>query len=367
MSHDAHHQTLILHPENTPLLTNNTPPRDNGPASSIQTIFNMINAILGVGVLSFPFALQNTGWSGLLLLVFLTASASHTAKLLGRCLKRFPHLKSYPDISFEAFGERAQIMIGIIFFVELFLICVTFLIISADNLNALFQSSDPHDITFWILIVSAIVLPSTWAPNLSWISYFSFFGILATLMVFLAVLFKGFQKQVSPGSILHPSSTYIFEFQSFPLALGLMMSGYAGHTVFPDLYCSMASSTSYESAVDVTFIFCMLIYGAIASCGYLMYGKSLNPEITLNFAKDDIFNLIATWATVLNPITKFTMALIPCMYVPFPDDFFNSSFFSVANIIERIVIRLFHDDPSNVSELNYSGKFSFAPSQQQRS
>ena len=48
-----------------------------------QTCFNAINVLLGVGLLSLPYAMRLYGWLGLVILILLSALTFYTAKLLG--------------------------------------------------------------------------------------------------------------------------------------------------------------------------------------------------------------------------------------------------------------------------------------------
>jgi vesicular inhibitory amino acid transporter len=59
----------------------------SGKTSFIEAVFNAINVLLGVGVLSSPFALRSSGvLVGLPLFFFFAVVTNHTAKLLGKCL-----------------------------------------------------------------------------------------------------------------------------------------------------------------------------------------------------------------------------------------------------------------------------------------
>jgi hypothetical protein len=113
------------------------------PASSVGTaagqgtstfkdaVFNAINVLLGVGVLSSPFSLRSSGWLiGAPLFLFFTLVTNHTAKLLGKCLGYQEGMTTYPDIGEAAFGTRGRVVIGVTFFAELFTACAMFFVLS---------------------------------------------------------------------------------------------------------------------------------------------------------------------------------------------------------------------------------------------
>ncbi|KAF7726981.1 hypothetical protein EC973_008176 [Apophysomyces ossiformis] len=86
----------------------------------IQSVFNSINLLVGIGILALPLAFRYAGWiMGSVILLFCVVATNYTAKILGRCLESYPGLITYGDIGEAAFGERGRIFIGGIFLVEL--------------------------------------------------------------------------------------------------------------------------------------------------------------------------------------------------------------------------------------------------------
>lgn len=102
-----------------------------GHSSFKDAAFNAINVLLGVGVLSSPFALRSSGWLlGAPLFLFFTFVTNHTAKLLGKCLDFQEGMQTYPDIGEAAFGTKGRVIISITFFFELFTACAMFFVVS---------------------------------------------------------------------------------------------------------------------------------------------------------------------------------------------------------------------------------------------
>lgn len=53
----------------------------------VQTCLNSVNIVVGVGILSLPFALKHAGWVfGLFLLIYFMTISNYTAQLLAMCL-----------------------------------------------------------------------------------------------------------------------------------------------------------------------------------------------------------------------------------------------------------------------------------------
>lgn len=277
-----------------------------------SSVFNTMNVLVGLGLLAYPFALSNTGWMGLLLLAIMLIGTSYTALILPKCMAASKS-STFPDMGREAYGRPLEIFIGIVFFIELVFACSSYLIVSADNLHLMFSSVWPGFTPLhWILVTTAIVLPSTWLPNMSLLSYLSAFGFAASVVLFLAVTYTGFSTQ-GPGSITRAAApTALFHWQSTPLAIGLFMSGFAGHAVFPNIYQSMKDRSRYPAMVATTYLGATLLYVSMACFGYLMYGDAVKEEITLNLPRGFLSDL-ATWMTIVNPMTKFALTLEPAV------------------------------------------------------
>ena len=62
-----------------------------GECNFFQASFNAVNLLLGVGVLSLPFAVRTSGWAvAVPLLALLSVMTNYTGKLLGRCIEFQP-------------------------------------------------------------------------------------------------------------------------------------------------------------------------------------------------------------------------------------------------------------------------------------
>lgn len=280
-----------------------------------QATFNGINVLLGVGILSLPFALRSSGFLiGIPLLLFLSAVTNHTGKLLGECIEYEAGMKTYPDIGEAAFGSRGRFFISCVFFLELFTACTMFLILVGDNLHELVPSFSETQL---MLLAFLVILPTTWTPQLTILSYFSIIGILSSFYLMVVLLYAGFSNPFDAetgGSALHPEKTeWLADADRLPLSIGLTMVGFAGHAVFPSIYYSMSDRKFYPRMLDITYLIAVSVYAAIGIVGYLMYGVATSKEVTLNLMQSN-----PGWITTsvicmiaLNPATKFALTMNP--------------------------------------------------------
>ncbi|OAY70770.1 Vacuolar amino acid transporter 1 [Ananas comosus] len=265
-------------------------------ATFIRTCFNGLNALSGVGLLSIPYALSQGGWLSLLLLFIVAMICCYTGLLLQRCMNADPRIRTYPDIGEFAFGYSGRIFVSIFMYLELYLVAIGFLILEGDNLDKLFPDTRLTVGTvsiaskqLFVMLVALIILPTTWLRSLGVLAYVSAGGVLASVIVVFSVLWAATVDGVGFGERGRFSNL-----SGLPTALGLYTFCYCGHAVL--LLC---------------FITCTLNYGSMAILGYLMYGDSVNSQVTLNLPTGKLSSKVAIYTTLINPFSKYALMIAP--------------------------------------------------------
>lgn len=293
-----------------------------GTSTFFQSSLNGVNILLGVGVLSLPYSLSVSGWwVGMGLLIALSLITNYTGKIIGRLMSLSDQIRSFPDIGRAAFGRTGQGIITVVFFIELFSACGMYLILCGDNLYALIS---PYysglSQTTLTLISAGVMVPTALTSELSLLSKLSALGTFSSCFLAIAVISIGILNGPrQEGTFLHPADTVMYtDLERAPLAIGLVMVGFAGHACFPSIRNSMDQPERFNGMLNVSYAVCFTVYASVASLGYLMYGTSTAKEITLNIMGDekssDLVKVIARIATcliVINPITKFGLTMNP--------------------------------------------------------
>ena len=149
-----------------------------GQSTLPQTVFNSVNVLIGVGLLSLPLGIKQSGWLiGMLFLFFAAVATRYTAGLLAKCLDINTSFIGFADIAYEAFGEKARHATGFLFTIELIAACVALVVLFADSLDALIPG---WGIVEWKILCGVILIPLSFVP-LRYLSFTSVLGIISCL------------------------------------------------------------------------------------------------------------------------------------------------------------------------------------------
>ncbi|KAF3771894.1 Vacuolar amino acid transporter 1 [Nymphaea thermarum] len=300
--------------------------QDAQGCSLTQTIFNGVNVMVGVGLLTTPFTIKEAGWASLLVLVCFAAMCCYTGILMGRCMRSRGGIISYPDIGEAAYGKygRAFVLVSslissvvsplkMVLYLELYSICVEFIILEGDNLTRIYPGTSldfagihVDSVHLFGILTGLIVIPTIWLKDLRVLSYLSVGGVLATIVVSLSVFIVG----KTAGIGFHQTSSFI-NWGGLPLAIGVHGFCYSGHCMFTNIYQSMDDKTKFNKALFICFFLCTAIYGSVGAMGYLMFGQKTLSQITLNMPRHAFASKVALWTTVINPLTKYALVLNP--------------------------------------------------------
>ncbi|XP_061353331.1 amino acid transporter AVT1D [Gastrolobium bilobum] len=281
--------------------------------SFAQSVLNGTNILCGIGIVTIPYAVKEGGWLSLILLLLFSIICCYTGILLKRCLESHPGLKTYPDIGQAAFGFAGRLGIAIILYMELFAACVEYIILISDNLSSLFPNThmrfagtDFGTHQTFAITAAVLVLPTVWLKNLSLLSYISAGGIFATILIAFCLFWVGEIQQVGfkPGG-------KVLDMENISVSIGLYAFGFAGHAVFPNVYSSMKEPSKFPSVLYASFAFCLVMYMSVGTIGYLTFGDSVESQFPLNMPKELYASKIATWTTVVTPLAKYALTLLP--------------------------------------------------------
>lgn len=274
-------------------------------STAAQTIFNSVNTLMGIALLTLSFGFRLTGWVlGVVMLVLTAAISAYTAKVLGRVLSKNPQLATYGDIARLYGGRGFQAAATATFTVDLLGALLSLVILFADSFVSLF----PYDgaaFYFKVLIV-VVTFFMSFAP-LRVVSIVSLTGILGTLGIIVLIVVCGIVAPDAPGSLRYPAPTSLWpeSLQGVILSVGIFMALWGGHPVFPELYKDMRHPAKYSKCCSVTFVVAAGSDLVIAAVGYLMFGAECRDSLTKNISA------VSSYPSWVQPAFCVFMALLP--------------------------------------------------------
>ncbi|XP_074725100.1 solute carrier family 38 member 6 isoform X4 [Strix uralensis] len=254
--------------ESAPLLPpSGSNPPDRGSSFGFS-VFNLMNAIMGSGILGLSYAMANTGIMGfsILLLIVASLAAYSVFLLLSMCIQTA--VTSYEDLGLFAFGSTGKVLVATTIIIQNIGAMSSYLLIVKSELPgavAGFLSGDESgswylDGRLLLLITSVcIVFPLALLPKIGFLGYTSSLSFF--FMVYFALV-----------------SAY---------AIPTMAFSFLCHTSVLPIYCELRSpSKSRMQNVTVTGIgLSFLIYFMSALFGYLTFYEKVDSELLQGYSR----------------------------------------------------------------------------------
>ncbi|KAJ5888897.1 Amino acid transporter transmembrane [Penicillium taxi] len=307
---------VVGDPDREPLLLKHVQHEDGteenmivGQSTVPQTVFNSVNVLIGIGLLSLPLAMKHAGWLlGLSFLIFSAVTTSYTAKILAKCLNVDKTLVTYADLAYISFGHHARLVTSFLFCLELLGACVALVVLFSDSLYSLIPGLS---ILEWKIVCGIVLVPLQFLP-LRFLSVTSILGIISCTSIVIIICVDGLIKPDSPGSLRQPANTFLFpeNWATLPLSFGLIMSPWGGHGVFPNIYRDMRHPHKYGKSLWTTYIFTFSLDCSMAIIGWVMFGDVVRDEITANILRDDSYPQLLSVGIII------FVSIIPLTKVP---------------------------------------------------
>ncbi|XP_074960261.1 solute carrier family 38 member 6 isoform X1 [Phalacrocorax aristotelis] len=276
------------------------------------SVFNLMNAIMGSGILGLSYAMANTGIMGFSILLLIVASlASYSVfLLLSMCTQTA--VTSYEDLGLFAFGSAGKVLVATTIIIQNIGAMSSYLLIVKSELPgavAGFLSGDESgcsnrswylDGRLLLLITSVcIVFPLALLPKIGFLGYTSSLSFFFMVYFALVIMIK---KWSIPCPLPLSSTTETLQVSNstgdckakfFHLskesayAIPTMAFSFLCHTSVLPIYCELRSpSKSRMQNVTVTGIgLSFLIYFMSALFGYLTFYDKVDSELLQGYSK----------------------------------------------------------------------------------
>uniref|UniRef100_A0A2K6MXV7 Solute carrier family 38 member 6 n=1 Tax=Rhinopithecus bieti TaxID=61621 RepID=A0A2K6MXV7_RHIBE len=281
--------------ELSPLLSNELHRQRSPGVSFGLSVFNLMNAIMGSGILGLAYIMANTGilgFSFLLLTVALLASYS-VHLLLSMCIQTA--VTSYEDLGLFAFGLPGKV----IFFFPPYSMSSYLLIIKTDELFFLNRYWYLDGQTLLIIICVGIVFPLALLPKIGFLGYTSSLSFFFMMFFALVVIIKKWsipcpltlnyvEKCFQISNATDDCKPKLFHFsKESAYALPTMAFSFLCHTSILPIYCELQSPSKkrMQNVTNTAIALSFLIYFISALFGYLTFYDKVESELLKGYSK----------------------------------------------------------------------------------
>ena len=272
-------------------------------------MFNMIKAVVGVGVLSLPAGIAAFGDApsavipAAILIATIGAIAAYNFSLLGR-LCAITGATSYRGAWEESVGESTAWIPGMSCVLKTFFAVLAYSMVLGDTFSALFKTVGlpvSREVALMGLTV-VVLLPLCLLKDLSSLAPFSLAGIAAMGYTVVAMAIRYFDGSYADANSelvqdiaesLRPAigtkgGSAVFSSNAFILICTLS-TAYMAHFNAPKFYLELKDNTiaRWNTVVATSFSISILFFIGIAAAGFATFGGASNGYILNNYSTKD--------------------------------------------------------------------------------
>ncbi|PWA82437.1 vacuolar amino acid transporter 1 [Artemisia annua] len=242
---------------------------------------------------STPFALNESGWSGLFIFGIFFAMSLFTASLIPSCIHDLSNPATFTDIGALAFPRRGELVLRIAYGIFCYATCIDSVMLTHGTLGVLLEAYPfaAGMLTVCTLLLLGVVL-TQWNISENSPSW-NGIGLLSTILVVFCLVFvgvfdtgfKGSNKTFFTNSTLHKS-------------IGFFSFCFCGHSVLPLVFSVVKDRREYDKLVRIIFFISFVLYTVTACIGYSMFGVKAEAYFTLNLGTKSAVSQLVIFLTL---------------------------------------------------------------------
>jgi len=283
---------------------------DDGKTNLVQSIFNLVNANLGTGILAMPFVIRLGGYWGILITVVIGLLGNYTGKNLVNLLyeeaddgQRIRVRDSYADIGEEFSPRFGRYMVHIVNCVEQFSHCVLLLIMPGTVIAYTFPKSGMGE-QAWISILSLIIIPTILIRKMHQVTWTSIVSVVIATSISACVLLYSltshsrWYKELMPG----------FDSHITPISVGIVMVTFSSQAYLPSIERCMREPEMFNPLMDFSYILVTVFKFAIGVIVFLAFTDKTDQIMTLNLPRN-VFGYLVNISAIVLSLSFYTVPM----------------------------------------------------------
>ncbi|XP_067335173.1 probable sodium-coupled neutral amino acid transporter 6 isoform X2 [Channa argus] len=295
--------------ESTSLVRNGSvQTRDKG-ASFFFSVFNLMNAIMGSGILGLAYAMASTGIVGFCILLAIVSSlAAYSIHLLLKLCDQ-TGINSYEDLGGRALHNPGKVLVGLAILIQNIGAMSSYLFILKLELPAAINGFLNPDIAgAWyedgrlllIIVTLCVVLPLALLPKIGFLGYTSSLAFVFMMYFTVVVVVKKWSipcplphnvtthslvNQISNSSNSECTPKLFVISSKSAYAIPTMAFSFLCHTAVLPIYCELDRPTNarMQNVANVGIGLSFLIYLISALFGYLTFYVHVSSQLLVDY------------------------------------------------------------------------------------
>lgn len=285
---------------------------DKGTPTS-EVLLNLLNGIVGAGLLALPFVLEQGGIVALISFIIVPALCYYTGKLLIDCLyekaisgRKIRIRSTYMELGDSCWPSYGGLTTIIVQVLQLVLSASSCIVLSASLLDHVFDSFVQFSQWKWFFIAALCALPTVLVRNLSQVAWLNI--ISATTLFASIVVITGYGFFTSPAWDIRDLP--LWNTEGIPLAVSIVIHSYAPHGALHSIESNMADKSKYGTMLTVTYILGTILRTLFALNGFFSYygrigeviSNSLPPGVLIT-----VNSLLIVYSILCYPFQVFSL------------------------------------------------------------
>lgn len=291
---------------------------DDNQGSMVGAVFILMNAVLGAGILEFPYTFSQVGLlTALQMMLFVVIFAVVAHVILARAVDRFGG-KNYQELIGLACGTKVQVLAQVCLVLYCFGSCLTYMVTIGDQLCSVCQfivkskeKEEQYCQRYYLTpaFSIAIIFPIIWIRNISSFGYVSFFSVASVFYLVAAVVSQYFLGDgPTSDDIWYPKENNPITILSI---LPVLSFGYQCHMTSVPLYAELYNRTlpRYSIVIAVAMVLVSASYLLLGVLGLLMFGHATKPDIIMNYPPDSVMITVGRFAVAFSVSMTYPIVL----------------------------------------------------------
>ncbi|XP_048200235.1 putative sodium-coupled neutral amino acid transporter 11 [Perognathus longimembris pacificus] len=315
-----------------------------GKSCQSAAVFNVVNSIIGSGIIGLPYSMKEAGFPlGILLLFWVSYITDFSLVLLikGGALSG---TDTYQSLVNKTFGFPGYLLLSVLQFLYPFIAMISYNIIAGDTWSKVFQripGVDPENLFIgrhFIIVLSTITftLPLSLYRDIAKLGKISFIStVLSTLILGIVMT-----RVISLGPhIPKTEDAWVFAKPNAIQAVGVMTFAFICHHNCFLVYGSLEEPTVAKwSHITHTSIFISVFISIIfATCGYLTFTGFTQGDLFENYCRTDDLVTFGRFCYGVTVILTYPLECFVTREV-LATVFFGGTLSSVCHIIITVAI-----------------------------